>query len=131
MNKKVYLCGPINGRTDEDCKDWRESFKQLWNGETLDPMRRDYRGREHDCVPEIVAGDLLDISECGAIVRYFDKPSEGSAMETFYAKRELGLYIVVIDVSGKPLSPWLLHHSDAVVKSVEEAVKTLSTRFGQ
>jgi len=24
---KVYLCGPINGCTDEECKNWRETVK--------------------------------------------------------------------------------------------------------
>lgn len=24
---RVYLCGPINGRSDDDCKGWRECNK--------------------------------------------------------------------------------------------------------
>jgi hypothetical protein len=26
---KVYLCGPINGRSDDDCKAWREAAKAV------------------------------------------------------------------------------------------------------
>lgn len=30
MSKKVYLCGPINGCTDSECKDWRaEALKRF------------------------------------------------------------------------------------------------------
>jgi len=39
---KVYLCGPINGRTDDDAKNWREYAKTRLP-DTLDPMARDYR----------------------------------------------------------------------------------------
>lgn len=46
---KVYLCGPINGCTDDQCKNWREAAKQVLS-DTVDPMRRDYRGREDDCM---------------------------------------------------------------------------------
>ena len=50
--KTVYLCGGINGLSDEDCTDWREATKaELYNHfNFLDPMRRDYRGREAECV---------------------------------------------------------------------------------
>ena len=30
--KTLYLCGPINGRTDADAIDWREHAKALWPG---------------------------------------------------------------------------------------------------
>jgi hypothetical protein len=54
----VYLAGAINGCTDDECKDWRELVKSIIGVEkTLDPMRRDYRGVELDCINEIVEGD--------------------------------------------------------------------------
>lgn len=45
---KIYLCGPINGCTDDECNDWRSAIKHDWWVEqychrTIDPMRRDYR----------------------------------------------------------------------------------------
>ena len=45
--RTVYLCGGINGLTDGECNDWRTMAKEQIKGhEFLDPMRRDYRGRE-------------------------------------------------------------------------------------
>jgi hypothetical protein len=43
-------------------------------------------------------------------------------MEVFYAKAVLGKYVVLIDASDKPLSPWLIHHSDDQVKHVATAL---------
>ena len=54
--KTIYLCGPINGCTNSECLDWRESVK-TWGFKTLDPMRRDYRDKDEDCVKEIVELD--------------------------------------------------------------------------
>jgi hypothetical protein len=120
----IYLCGPINGRTDEDATSWRETVKKRWLGMCLDPMRRDYRGRELEpgIAAEIVAGDIDDIKVSDAILVFFDKPSVGTAMEVFYAKHVLGKYVVVIDASDKPLSPWLIHHSDEQTKHVSTAL---------
>lgn len=122
--KTLYLCGPINGRTDEDAKGWRESVLAAWPGACLDPMRRDYRGRELEpgVAAEIVAGDFEDIDACDALLVFFDKPSVGTAMEIFHAKHNLGKPVVVIDASGRPLSPWLVHHADFVAPTVEAAL---------
>ena len=123
----IYLCGPINGRSDDDCTNWREQVKAAWPGKCMDPMDRDYRGRELEpgIAAEIVAGDVEDIKSSDAILVYFDKPSVGTAMEVFYAKHDLGKQVVVIDKSGKPLSPWLLHFSDKVVTTIDEALEAL------
>lgn len=125
----IYLCGPINGRTDEDATSWRETVKQRWEGQCLDPMRRDYRGRELEpgIAAEIVAGDIEDIQQCDAILVFFDKPSVGTSMEVFYAKHVLNKMVVVIDAQDRPLSPWLLHHSDAQTKHVGEALVYIRT----
>jgi nucleoside 2-deoxyribosyltransferase len=125
--RTIYLCGPINGRTDEDCRNWREAVTQQWMGAVLDPMRRDYRGRELEpgIAAEIVAGDIEDILASDALLVYFDKPSVGTAMEVFYAKQQ-GKQVVVIDASDKPLSPWLTYHSDAIVRTVAEALEALA-----
>lgn len=122
--RTIYLCGPINGRTDEDATEWREVVKKRWDGKTLDPMRRDYRGREMEpgIAAEIVAGDIEDIQNSDAILVYFDKPSVGTAMEVFYAKHVLGKLVVVIDASDKPLSPWLVHHSDEQTRHISVAL---------
>jgi nucleoside 2-deoxyribosyltransferase len=122
----VYLCGPINGRSDSDCKDWRNEATRLWVGSVLDPMRRDYRGRELDpgIAAEIVAGDLEDLDACDAVLVYYDKPSVGTSMEVFHAKHNLKKPVIVIDHSGAKPSPWLVYHADAVVTSLADALAT-------
>lgn len=118
---KIYLCGPINGRSDDDCRGWRECAKEQL-ADTLDPMDRDYRGRELEpgIAAEIVENDKGDIDSCDAMLVFYDKPSVGTSMEILYAwgkKR-----ILLIDRSGKPLSPWLLYHCTEIYKSLDEAI---------
>ena len=122
--KTIYLCGPINGRSDSDCRDWRERAKAEWPGLTLDPMRRDYRGRERECAAEIVEKDIADIEASHALLVYFDKPSVGTSMEIYIAKT-MGKPVVVIDASDKPLSPWLMYHVDHVVKTMADSLALL------
>ncbi|WP_376710344.1 nucleoside 2-deoxyribosyltransferase [Pseudochrobactrum lubricantis] len=118
----IYLCGPINGCTDEECKDWRELVKTIWDGPTLDPMRRDYRGREHESINQIVEFDKIDVINSDVILVNYDKPSVGTSMEILYAW-ERGKLVVVVSKHGKQgLSPWLLYHSHEVCTSFEQAV---------
>lgn len=131
MNKVIYLCGPINGRTD-DCRNWREEAKASWPGECLDPMRRDYRGRELEpgIAAEIVAGDMGDLAASDALLVYFDRPSVGTAMEVFHAHTNLRIPVIIVNASLAPLSPWLVHHSHAIVDSVADAVAVLKGVLG-
>lgn len=142
---KVYLCGPINGCTDDECKNWRETAKAVLR-DTLDPMRRDYRGREDQCVREIVEGDKVDVDACGAILVNYDKPSVGTSMEVIYAWQHgrglvsrvlafllgwLGIrrfhrkIIVVVAKRETKISPWLRYHSDHIVHTFSEAYELL------
>lgn len=117
--KKVYLCGAINGCTDNEAWDWREATKRELAGvvEFLDPMRRDYRGRENEpgIAAEIVQGDLEDIAAADLILAAADRPSWGTAMEIFHAGRT-GKPVVTV-CAGR-ISPWLRHHSTRVVPSL-------------
>ena len=71
--KRVYLAGPIHGRTDEDCMDWRESARVLLYADgaanrlgVLDPMRRDYRDQREgqlETMREIIVLDNVDSHE--------------------------------------------------------------------
>ena len=119
--KAIYLCGPINGCTDDECRDWREYVKASWLGETIDPMRRDYRGKEDESVPEIVTLDKIDIANSDVILVNFDKPSVGTSMEVFIAFTTGKLVVVVVD-SGTVISPWLRHHSHAILNSFDAAL---------
>lgn len=125
---KVYLCGPINGRSDDDCKGWREYAKGRLSN-TCDPMDRDYRGRELEpgIAKEIVENDKADILGCDAMIVYYDKPSVGTSMEILFAHQANGAEfpIVLVDKSGKPLSPWLLYHATKVCKSLDEAIEVV------
>lgn len=125
--KTVYLCGPINGCTDEECRDWREYVKTLWSGPTLDPMRRDYRGKEDQSVDEIVELDKIDVMDSDVILVNYDKPSVGTSMEILYAF-ERGKLVVVVAQEGARISPWMRYHSHAIVSSFKDAVRYIELR---
>jgi hypothetical protein len=116
----VYLCGGINGCTDSQCNDWRTTAKSLLSPlNILDPMRRDFRGREDECVSEIVNGDKEDIDNSDFLIVNATRPSWGTAMEVFYASEQGKTNIAF--VGDSPVSPWLRHHCAAIVRTVEEA----------
>lgn len=120
----VYLAGPINGCTDAEANDWRTYMKQrltLVGVDTLDPMRRDYRGREDESVSEIVELDKDDVDACDVFVANCPHPSYGTAMEVFYAW-QAGKPVVVVHPGDKPVSPWVRYHSTVIVSTLREAV---------
>lgn len=116
----TYLCGGINGLSDTDCRDWREVAKEALFTDTLDPMRRDYRGKEDLNVTNIVLGDLEDIGVSDFILVNATKPSWGTAMEIVYAHQQ-GKKIVAF-TGGSRVSPWLRYHCTEVVDSLKDAV---------
>jgi pyoverdine/dityrosine biosynthesis protein Dit1 len=52
------------------------------------------------------------------MIVYLPKLSAGACMELFYAKRKGKKIIVVSDMEC--LSPWIMVHSDAIVKNFDE-----------
>lgn len=126
MAKLTYLCGGINGLSDAECRDWRESAKASLKTDTLDPMRRDYRGREDNAAAEIVAGDIDDIDKCRFVLVNAVRPSWGTAMEVFYAHRSGA--IVVSWTGDASVSPWLRHHSHYVTPSLGQAIQYINER---
>jgi len=119
--KTIYLCGPINACTDEECKDWREAVKAKWPN-AIDPMRRDYRGKEDESVKQIVELDKIDIMNCDVVLVNYDKPSVGTSMEILYAF-ERGKFVVIVSDHGTRISPWLRYHSHAIVGSFAAAFR--------
>jgi hypothetical protein len=120
---KIYLAGAINGCTDEECIDWREYVKSKVGAEnTLDPMRRDYRGKEMERVNEIVEGDKADIESSTHLMVNFEKASVGTSMEILFAW-EKDLPIIVVTPKEIKLSPWLIYHVDKIVHTYDEAIE--------
>lgn len=109
---KVYLAGPIRGCTDEECRGWREKAKRLLSGcDILDPMVRDYRGKEGDNVVAIVEGDLEDIRNSDFLLVNASQASWGTPMEVVYARAVLGTRVVAFGAGDSP-SPWLAYHAE-------------------
>lgn len=122
-NKVVYLCGPINGCNDSEAHDWREDAKVVLGStfQFLDPMRRDYRGRELEphIVDEIVDGDKRDLDNTDILFAYCPKPSVGTSMEILYFW-ERGGRVVIVHPNPNP-SPWLIKHSEVIFPSFDLA----------
>jgi len=86
-------------------------------------MRRDYRGREDQCVDEIVQGDLDDIYASRFVLVNATKPSWGTAMEIVYAHKDNK--IIVAFTGDSRVSPWLRKHC-RVFPSLEEAIDLIN-----
>lgn len=124
----VYLAGGIFQLDDVQATAWREYVKRELSGQCdfLDPMRRDYRGREDECYAEIVNGDKHDIRQSDIILAMCNTPSWGTAMEIGYAHARRmvdngGTHIIGI-VAGQRVSPWLRHHCDDIVDGTYAAI---------
>ena len=123
----VYLAGKMAGCTDAECREWRdEATKHLAPLLVLNPMVRDFRGVEmtdKQC-RQLVHDDKADIDRAFAvIVRADDGASWGTAMEVIYAFTHSK--IVVAFVGDAVVSPWLRAHTNAIVKTVEQACAAL------
>jgi nucleoside 2-deoxyribosyltransferase len=124
---KIYLCGGINSLSDNQAKGWREKAKEILHAighETLDPMRRDYRGKEDQNVDDIVLGDIDDIGASNWILVNAERPSWGTAMELVYAFM-LRKHVVAFVGDAKP-SPWLVYHSTFITKTIEKAIRIIN-----
>ena len=116
--QKIYLCGPINGCTDQECNDWRELLMKAFP-RAINPMVRDYRGMEDESYREIVDLDKRDVRLCDAVVVNYSKPSVGTAMEIFYAWT-IGKPVIVWCAEDCSISPWLRYHSTCFCHSLDD-----------
>lgn len=126
----LYLCGPINGCSDTEANDWRELVIGLWGGRCINPMDRDYRGREAAAFREIVELDKADIDAADALLVNHDRPSVGTSMEILYAW-ERGKPVFVVSRPDAVISPWLRYHATAIVQSFAEAVRLAENHLNQ
>ena len=65
---------------------------------------------------EIVQGDLDDIDSCDSLLFNCPQPSYGTAMEIFYGHTNGKRVVVVLPDDGREPSPWLVMHSDHIVR---------------
>jgi len=119
----------------EKNQDYRKSITKIAEKagfEAIDPWKRErviYQGTE-DCwwdkVPvfDFIQRDLDDADKCDVMVVYLPILSAGACMEMFYAKRK-GKHIIVVS-EIKCLSPWIVFHSDIIIKSFNELEEALS-----
>ena len=127
VRKRVFISGPIQGMEGE--QSYRERLRRIlegWGFEVVDPWEREkvmysVTGGEwwrRVPVADFIRRDLEDIGGCDVLVAYLPRLSAGTCMELFYAKR-CGKRTVVICELENP-SPWIIHHSDVLLKSIEE-----------
>lgn len=127
MQKKAFISGPILGMENE--QGYREIITKICvklGFDVIDPWLREkvlYK-EDEQCwwtkVPAFgfVQRDLDDAERCDVMIVYLPKLSAGACMELFYAKRKGKKVIVVSEMEY--LSPWIVMHSDAIVKRFEE-----------
>lgn len=120
----VYLCGRIAGCSEEEKNGWRNAFSEAYP-HVRNPMHRPFN--EHGTFQDvclIVNGDKADIDASDAILVYYVSPSVGTSMEILYAW-ERGKIVIVWNVSGGELSPWIRFHAHYIVDSQQEALHRL------
>jgi nucleoside 2-deoxyribosyltransferase len=125
MAKKVFIAGPILGM--ENHQEYRHEITVILDSygfEVIDPWKREkilYKGDEKcwwDKVPtfEFIQRDLDDAERCDLMVVYLPVLSAGACMELFYAKRQGKKVIIVSKLDC--LSPWIIAHSDKILKDI-------------
>jgi len=103
--------------------------------DVIDPWLREkviYRKHEPcwwNQVPaaDFVQRDLEDAEKCDVMIVYLPRLSAGACMELFYAKRKGKKVIVVSDMYC--LSPWIVVHSDVILRSFAELENALKLLF--
>jgi|LakMenEpi03Aug12_release.lakeMendotaPanAssembly.Ray.scaffolds.fasta_scaffold131917_5 nucleoside 2-deoxyribosyltransferase len=131
LNKRVYLAGPIFGKADAECMGWRMDaahWLRLRGFKPVDPMRRDYRGREDICPEKIVSQDQEDIFSCGYMLANANAPSWGTAMELVYGRATDCSVVAFATFANSPaISPWLRQYTDAIYESLDHALAGIAS----
>ena len=123
LTAKPYLCGPINGCTDDEAHNWRNGVLAHCP-RAINPMVRDYRGKEAEDYREIVDLDKRDVRRCDVVLVNYVKPSVGTSMEVFYAWT-LGKPVIVWCLPDASISPWLRYHSTNFVHNIDDALEAI------
>jgi len=142
--KKIYLCGPILSRTEDEANEWRQkAAKQLEpvasehtgrRFQCLDPMRRQFSDQDMLGVNEIVQMDKEDVKEADIILVNYNVATQkttlcGTSMEIHLAWT-MGKYVVCFtDLPEDEWSPWMIYHSTRICKSFDEAITYIKKHF--
>jgi len=126
LKKRVFISGPIQGM--EDNQTYRKVIRDIClrcGFEPIDPWLREkvlYRAGRVKKLDISSAGfikrDLEDIERCDILVAYLPRLSAGTCMELFYAKLR-GKRTITICKLENP-SPWIIFHSDVVLKEITD-----------
>ncbi len=136
MKRKVFVSGPIQGmETEQSYRDVIGEICVKCGFEVVDPWEREkIIYRETECgwwnrvsAADFIKRDLEDIEKCDVLVAFMPKLSAGTCMELFYAKLT-GKKTICICQIGNP-SPWIIVHSDIVLKDIGELEKALNQKF--
>ncbi len=131
--KKVFVSGPIQGmETEQSYRDVVREICTRCGYDVVDPWKREkilYRGTEQGWwsrvpVADFIRRDLEDIERCDMMVAYLPKLSAGACMELFYAKLKGKRTICISQIEDT--SPWIVFHSDIMLRSIEELEDALS-----
>ncbi len=134
--KKAFISGPIQGmENDQGYRDIIARICIRLGFEVIDPWLREkvIYSRDEPCwwdkvpVSGFVQRDLEDADRCDAMIVYLPRLSAGACMELFYAKRKGKRVVVISDLPC--LSPWIVVHSDEVVKAFEDLEGALKRLF--
>jgi nucleoside 2-deoxyribosyltransferase len=136
MKKEAFISGPIQGV--EEKQSYRVVIREICLCccyEPVDPWEREkiiYKGTEPgwwDKVPaaDFIKRDLEDIERCDVLIAYLPKLSAGTCMELFYAKIKKKKTICICEIENP--SPWIIVHSDIVLKRIEELEAALRQGF--
>ena len=126
--KRVFISGPIRGM--ESDQSYREAIRRVClrcGFEPVDPWLRErviYRKGETEVSSfDFIKRDLEDIERCDILVAYMPRLSAGTCMELFYAKLKGKKTITICKI--KDPSPWIIAHSDIIIKDIRDLEKHL------
>jgi hypothetical protein len=128
--KLVYLSGIMQGATKKEIFGWRNRAIALLNNKCWFPNVLKYS----EVTPkEVVEGDKKAIDKSSVLLVYFIRASVGTSMEVIYTyyrnlrkKEKNRIKIVVVNETGRELSPWMVYHSYVVFTSLKKACKYIN-----
>jgi len=136
MERKAFISGPIQGM--EEKQFYRNFIREIClrcGYEPIDPWEREkiiYKGTEPGWWSRVPAADFIrrdleDIDRCDVLIAYLPKLSAGTCMELFYAKLKKKKTICICQIENP--SPWIIVHSDVILKKIEELEDTFKQNF--